>query len=423
MTYLSQASDRASARSAYREAVACREQALVALGHLPESREKREQAIDLRLALRLMLVPLTDFDRMAVVLREAEADAQALGDANRLGWVVASLTEALRNTGESDRSRATGERAILMAADLGDVELEFQATFHLGGTHVLRGEYRLAVERFRRCIEVLAPLRDEDRRRAPGTAVGARSLLAHCLAQVGEFTEAIAVGTEARAIADSAGRVFDRTVAYGQLAWIHLMRRELGAATPLFERGLEQGRAAEVRRTLPLLAMGLGHARLLAGRRDDGIALLEQVASEMDSQPRQWVPALRIAWLGEGYLLAGEIERALVEAGRALEIARLGKERGHEAQALWLLGEAVSQRQPPDVEQAERRYREALALATELGMRPLVAHCHLGLGRLYLLTGERREAAERLTTATTMFREMDMGFWLAQSEAEMKELQ
>jgi tetratricopeptide (TPR) repeat protein len=221
--------------------VACREQALVALGHLPESREKREQAIDLRLALRLMLGPLTDFDRMAVVLREAEADAQALGDANRLGWVVASLIEALRNTGESDRSRTTGERAILMAADLGDVELEFQATFQLGLTHVLRAEYRLAVERFRRCIEVHARLRDEDRRRAPGNAVivarvqrmvGARSSLAHSLAQLGEFTEAIAVGTEARAIADSADRVFDRTVAYSQLAWIHLMRRELSSMLP-----------------------------------------------------------------------------------------------------------------------------------------------------------------------------------------------
>ena len=220
VTYLSQASDRASARSAYREAVACREQALVALGHLPESREKREQAIDLRLALRLMLVPLTDFDRMAVVLREAEADAQALGDANRLGWVVASLTEALRNTGESDRSRATGERAILMAADLGDVELEFQATFHARrdtrpprGISVGGGAVPAVHRGARPVARRRSTARPRHCRRGPGAS------LAHSLAQLGEFTEAIAVGTEARAIADSADRVFDRTVAYGQLAW------------------------------------------------------------------------------------------------------------------------------------------------------------------------------------------------------------
>ena len=71
---------------------------------------------------------------------------------------------------------------------------------------------------------------------------------------------------------------------------------------------------------------------------------------------------------------------------------------------------------------AERHYRQALALAEELGMRPLVAHCHLGLGKLYRRTGDREQAQEHLTTATTMYREMDMRFWLEQAEAEMREL-
>ena len=62
------------------------------------------------------------------------------------------------------------------------------------------------------------------------------------------------------------------------------------------------------------------------------------------------------------------------------------------------------------------------AVAAELGMRPLVAHCHLGLGKLYRRTGKREEAKEHLTTATTLYREMDMRFWLAQAEAEMGEL-
>jgi hypothetical protein len=60
-----------------------------------------------------------------------------------------------------------------------------------------------------------------------------------------------------------------------------------------------------------------------------------------------------------------------------------------------------------------------LALAEPHGMRPLVAHCHLGLGKLYRRTGKRQEAQEHLTTATTMYREMDMRFWLEQAEAEM----
>ncbi len=74
---------------------------------------------------------------------------------------------------------------------------------------------------------------------------------------------------------------------------------------------------------------------------------------------------------------------------------------------LWLLGETASRRERPDVEQAELRYREALALANELGMRPLVAHCHLGLGKLYRRAGERQEAQANLTIATTMYRAVE----------------
>ena len=63
-----------------------------------------------------------------------------------------------------------------------------------------------------------------------------------------------------------------------------------------------------------------------------------------------------------------------------------------------------------------------LALAGELGMRPLVAHGHLGLGKLFRRTGKREQAQEHLTTATAMYREMDMRFWLEQAEAEMREV-
>jgi hypothetical protein len=63
-----------------------------------------------------------------------------------------------------------------------------------------------------------------------------------------------------------------------------------------------------------------------------------------------------------------------------------------------------------------------MALASELGLRPLVAHCHLGLGKLYRLAGTRQEAQEHLNTATAMYREMDMRYWLEQAEANVKEL-
>jgi tetratricopeptide repeat protein len=84
--------------------------------------------------------------------------------------------------------------------------------------------------------------------------------------------------------------------------------------------------------------------------------------------------------------------------------------------ALRLLGEVTARCDPP--EHAEGHYHEALAHAAELGMRPLVAHCHLGLGKLYHRTDKREQAREHLATATTMYREMGMTYWLEKAEAE-----
>ena len=107
---------------------------------------------------------------------------------------------------------------------------------------------------------------------------------------------------------------------------------------------------------------------------------------------------------------------------RALDRARKSKERGQEAWALRLLGEISSHDAATEVEKAEEYYDQAMALAEALGMRPLIAHCHADLGKLYRRIGTRQQAEEHLATATTMMREMEMGVWLEKAEAELKEL-
>jgi tetratricopeptide (TPR) repeat protein len=135
----------------------------------------------------------------------------------------------------------------------------------------------------------------------------------------------------------------------------------------------------------------------------------------------QWRTPL-LVHLGETYRLAGRREDALALTERGLSLARDRGHRGSEAWARRLLGEIVSHADHPDAAAAEAHYGAALALASELGMRPLVAHCQLGLGRVYRRKGKREQAREHLATATTMYREMGMTYWLEQAEAEMREL-
>ena len=127
--------------------------------------------------------------------------------------------------------------------------------------------------------------------------------------------------------------------------------------------------------------------------------------------------------LGEGYLRAGRLEDALHQAQHAAEVCRQHQQRGHEAWALRLLGEIAAHDDSPQVESADAHYRQALTLAEELGMRPLQAHCHLGLGTLYAKAGRREQAHTKLSAAIDLYCSMDMTFWLPQAETALTQVE
>jgi tetratricopeptide (TPR) repeat protein len=128
-------------------------------------------------------------------------------------------------------------------------------------------------------------------------------------------------------------------------------------------------------------------------------------------------------WLGVGYVLAGRVAEALPLGQRALEVAQAQKQQGWQAYALRLLGECAVHEAPPDVACAETSYRQALTLAEGLGMRPLQAHCHRGLGTLYATTGQRERARAELATAIELYQAMAMTFWLPQAERALVQLE
>ena len=173
----------------------------------------------------------------------------------------------------------------------------------------------------------------------------------------------------------------------------------------------------------PWVASFLGLVYTLAGRGAEGVSLLEQAVEQAVSKDRRAYMALWVALLGEAYLLTGRLEEAYTRAVQALELARTHQERGHEAWALRLLGEIAMHPEPPAVESAVAHYCQALALAEELGMRPLQAHCHRGLGMLYAMTGQREQARVQLSTAVDLYQAMAMTFWLPETEAALAQVE
>ena len=217
-------------------------------------------------------------------------------------------------------------------------------------------------------------------------AVLSRAWLAWCHAELGTFAEGSALGEEGLRIAEAVDHPGSLMFAYWGIGLLALRQGDLPRALPLLERGLGICQDANLPAFFPRMAAALGAAYTLAGRVADAVPLLTQAMEQAIAQGHGGYQARCSLSLGEAHLLAGRLEEAHALAERALALARAHQERGHQAYALRLLGEIAARREPPESEQAEAYYRQALALAEELGMRPLLAHCHLGLGTLYAQT-------------------------------------
>jgi hypothetical protein len=109
-------------------------------------------------------------------------------------------------------------------------------------------------------------------------------------------------------------------------------------------------------------------------------------------------------------------------AEHALALTRTQQKRGHQAYALRLLGDIAARRDPTEIGLAASFYQQALTLAQALGMRPLQAHCHRRLGALYIQAGHPEQAHGELATAIDMYRDMEMTFWLPETETVLAEI-
>jgi tetratricopeptide (TPR) repeat protein len=423
LAYCRQAGEKAMARSAYREAVGYFEQALSALSHLLETRDTREQAIDLRLALRSALWPSGDLGRILAYLREAETLATTLDDPRRLGQVSCFLSFHFWERGAYDQAITTAQYALARAMTGGDVVLHALANRYLGAAYQAQGNYRQAIDCFRQTVASLEGTRRYERFGLPLPAVSSRAWLAVCHAELGLFAEGRTLGDEGLQSAEEDDHPVSLMLASWGLGWLALRQGDLPQAILRLERAAGICQDADLPTWYPRMTAALGAAYTLAGRMDGAVPLLTQVMEQMTAMGVVYYQALCRLSLGEAQMLVGCLEEAHTLAERTLALTHAHQERGHEAYALRLFGEIAVHRDPSEAAQAEAYYQQALALADELGMRPLQAHCHLGLGRLYVKIEQREQARAELSAAIALYRAMEMTFWLPQAEAALVQME
>jgi tetratricopeptide (TPR) repeat protein len=247
-------------------------------------------------------------------------------------------------------------------------------------------------------------------------SVRARSHLAWTLAELGDFAGAHQAAEEGLRLADAANHAYSVSHACLGLGGTRLRQGEFQAAIPILAHGFAASERVPLLR--PPIAADLGVARARCGSIAEGLAHLHAAVEGAEAMGRLSRLPLIIVKCGEIHLLAGDGAEAARLGVDALRLAIEQKERGNEVYARHLLAEIHAAGGTSPASTADREYREALALAIELGMRPLAARCHAGLGIFLLRAGERREALSELDTARTMFREMAMRFWLEALEVD-----
>ena len=423
LTYCRQAGEKALTRSAHREAVRSFEQALSTLPHLPETDDTCAQGIDLRLALRVALFLSGNHGRILPYLREAETLAAALDDPRRLAQVLLFLSAHFRFIGAHDQALTTTQRALALATAGREVVLQAVANRCLGRAYAIQGDYRRAIDCLRQTVAFLEGAQRHERfGQVNLPAVQSRAWLALCHAELGMFAEGRALGEEGLRIAEAVAHPSILMFASWAVGVLVLLQGDLPRALPQLERAMSICQDADLSFYFPGMAADLGAAYTLSGHVADAVPLLTQALEQITARETVVFRALCYLSLGEAHVLAGRLEEALALAEGALALARKHQERGNQAYALHLLGKVAARRQPPASAPAKAHYQQALALAEALGMRPLQAHCHRGLGTLYAQTGQREQARAALSSAIELYRAMEMTFWLPQAETALAQV-
>src|SRR2546426_3688209 len=418
--YLRQAGLKAAARSALLDARGWFEQALAVLEVMPQSQSTLEQAFDIRVDLRPVLTQLDEVRRTMERLHEAGALAERLNDDRRRGRVCALMALIHDLLGELDEALVTGTRALAIARDLGDLELRILTTTYLGQVHYHRGEYKRVVELGTDNLAALPAHRGSESfgLSAPASVYN-RSYLVLSLAQLGRFVEAAEYEAEALRLAEPTHHAFTVGMAHRAAGTLHLLKGDWARTRSLIEHSIAVVRTGSPLH-LPLVVAYSAWALAQLGDASEALNRLREGEQLVEGQAAGGV-VFQHSWsccsLGRACLLLGLLDEARRLADRAVESSP--RQPGFAAHALHLLGDIATHPDRFDAETGEAHYRTALALAEPRGMRPLVAHCYLGLGKLARRTGQRDQAQEHLTTATTMYRDMAMRFWLEQAQAEI----
>ena len=410
--HLKNAASRATARGASRVAAEHLENAITAVGHLPEQ-ARSPLALDLRIDVRHALTPLGQVQRTLNHLQAAEQIATELNDRSRLGQIMSFTVNCLLLQARYEEALDTGARALNIARELGDNRLELTADMYMARARLSRGEFQTATEMFKDIIRTMEERKLSEFLNLPVTPIiYARSNLARSLAEVGAFSEAAVHAGEAVRRANAGGQPESIVWGHWAIGLVALIQGAHKDAAPVFEWLLDFCATHDLDAYPSRIMAALGRTKTRLGELDRGLQLLEQAVVLDETAEPQTTRSFTLTCLSEGHFMAGDFEQASTRANEALQLSRKNQERSVEAYASWLLALSYHS-QVPGAEDALGMLQTATRIATELSLNPLLAHCHLWTGEVYEAGGDRPKAVEHRERGQSLLEKLGMKPWFA----------
>jgi tetratricopeptide (TPR) repeat protein len=313
---------------------------------------------------------------------------------------------------------------LALEIDTADPGADIVTKNYMGIAYHVTGNYFRAIDLLKHTIATAdeEAIRYERFGTSTVLSVSCRNWVVQSLAQTGVFNEGINFAQEGIQIAEKANHPYSLAYINCSFGFLLVLKGDLNQAVKVLQHCQKFCQDANIRVLFPQITSYLGFAYALSGRTDEALPLLQQAESETLSIGRISGQSLRVNWQGEAYLMAGRLDEAALLGRRGFELSEKHRERGHGAWSLKLLGDVASCQVPPNVEESETYYGRALLVANELGMRPLQAHCHCGLGRIWGVRGLPDQARAEFSAAVDLYRSMEMTLWLNRAEEALRNI-
>ena len=421
--YLYQAGEKALAQSRPRAATSLYQSAVDALDHQGESAD-RVLKLDALLELWVTKVSTSQVEGLQEVGEKAEVLARALNDGPRLARVqvrqaqAVSLMGLFPGTFESAIERA---REAFRHADAVDLRTRSYAQFIAGVSCRDLGRLGDAIAEYGQGIALFPPPSEggEDAGLVVPIYVSLSCWRSEVYAALGEFDAALASAAEGLRVAGEIRHPSSLTLSNAFLGYCQILKGDIDAAIPTLERGLAIGQEHELPHGVTANLLYLAYALILSNRLESGLEALGRAAQHEITFMPQWTRYGVVT--AAAYLAAGRIAEAASAVDKGLAMVAERQARGYRGPLLRLHAELLMRQGPQNAALAEERLHEALALATELDMRPEIARCRLGLARLYWQTRRSAAGAEHLDAAVALFREIGAPFWAERAAAEVSD--